>query len=147
VGPLAYAAEYLPEDEPLLAARANAADLGGTEPVLPAVGATLGDLDEAALMRILLEPKNAIVKQYQKYFELEKVRLKFTDDATAAIAREALKRGTGARGLRAILEDVMLDVMYDLPSIPGLTECVITRDAILGTERPILVTERKAESA
>jgi ATP-dependent Clp protease ATP-binding subunit ClpX len=113
---------------------------------LPVV-ATLYDLDEVALMRILLEPKNAIVKQYQKYFELEKVRLKFTDEATAAIAREALKRGTGARGLRAILEDVMLDVMYDLPSIPGLTECVITRDAILGIERPILVTERKAESA
>jgi ATP-dependent Clp protease ATP-binding subunit ClpX len=113
---------------------------------LPVV-ATLHDLDEAALRRILLEPKNAIVKQYQKYFELEKVRLKFTDEATAAIAREALKRGTGARGLRAILEDVMLDVMYELPSIPGLTECVITRDAIVGTERPILVTERKAESA
>ncbi|HEY7138525.1 MAG TPA: ATP-dependent Clp protease ATP-binding subunit ClpX [Methylomirabilota bacterium] len=113
---------------------------------LPVV-ATLHDLDEAALMRILLEPKNAIIKQYQKYFELEKVRLKFTDDATAAIAHEALKRGTGARGLRAILEDVMLDVMYDLPSIPGLTECVITRDAILGTEPPLLVTERKAESA
>jgi ATP-dependent Clp protease ATP-binding subunit ClpX len=113
---------------------------------LPVV-ATLHDLDEAALMRILLEPKNAIIKQYQKYFELEKVRLSFTDDATAAIASEALKRGTGARGLRAILEDVMLDVMYDLPSIPGLTECVITRDAILGTEPPLLVTERKAESA
>jgi ATP-dependent Clp protease ATP-binding subunit ClpX len=113
---------------------------------LPVV-ATLHDLDEAALRRILLEPKNAIIKQYQKYFELEKVRLKFTDDATAAIAREALKRGTGARGLRAILEDVMLDVMYDLPSIPGLTECVITRDVILGTEPPLLVTERKAESA
>jgi ATP-dependent Clp protease ATP-binding subunit ClpX len=113
---------------------------------LPVV-ATLHDLDEAALLRILLEPKNAIIKQYQKYFELEKVRLKFTDEATAAIAREALKRGTGARGLRAILEDVMLDVMYELPSIPGLTECVITRDTILGAERPILVTERKAESA
>ena len=113
---------------------------------LPVV-ATLHDLDEAALMRILIEPKNAIIKQYQKYFELEKVRLKVTEEATAAIAREALKRGTGARGLRAILEDVMLDVMYDLPSIPSLVECVITRDAILGTERPILVTERKAESA
>jgi ATP-dependent Clp protease ATP-binding subunit ClpX len=109
--------------------------------------ATLHDLDEAALVRILVEPKNAIIKQYQKYFELEKVRLKITDEATVAIAREALKRGTGARGLRAILEDVMLDVMYDLPSIPSLIECVITRDAILGTERPILVTERKAESA
>ncbi len=113
---------------------------------LPVV-ATLHDLDEAALVRILTEPKNAIIKQYQKYFELEKVRLKITDEATVAIAREALKRGTGARGLRSILEDVMLDVMYDLPSIPSLIECVITRDAILGTEHPILVTERKAESA
>ncbi len=113
---------------------------------LPVV-ATLHDLDEGALVRILREPKNAILKQYQKYFELEKVRLKFTDDATVAIAREALKRGTGARGLRAILEDVMLDVMYDLPSIEGLTECVITREVILGNERPIRVSERKAESA
>ena len=113
---------------------------------LPVV-ASLHDLDEPALVRILLEPKNAILKQYQKYFELEKVRLKFTDDAVTAVAREALKRGTGARGLRAILEDVMLDVMYELPSIPDLTECVITRDAIIGRERPILVSERKAESA
>src|SRR5437667_421304 len=83
---------------------------------LPVV-ATLHDLDEAALIRILREPKNAIIKQYQKYFDLEKVRLKFTDDAVAAIAKEALKRGTGARGLRAILEEVMLEIMYDLPSI------------------------------
>ncbi|MBI3454878.1 MAG: ATP-dependent Clp protease ATP-binding subunit ClpX [Candidatus Rokubacteria bacterium] len=114
---------------------------------LPVV-ATLHDLNEAALVRILREPKNAILKQYQKYFELEKVRLKFTDDAAVAIAREALKRGTGARGLRAILEDVMLDIMYELPSIQGLTECVITREVILGNEHPILVSEgRKAESA
>ncbi len=82
---------------------------------LPVV-ATLHELDEAALVRILREPKNAIIKQYQKFFELEKVRLKFTDDAVAAIAREAMKRGTGARGLRAVLEEVMLDVMYELPS-------------------------------
>jgi ATP-dependent Clp protease ATP-binding subunit ClpX len=113
---------------------------------LPVV-ATLYDLDESALVRILREPKNAILKQYQRYFELEKVRLTFTDDAAVAIAREALKRGTGARGLRAILEDVMLDVMYELPSIPDLSECVVTRDVILGLERPILVSERKAESA
>jgi ATP-dependent Clp protease ATP-binding subunit ClpX len=113
---------------------------------LPIV-ATLHDLNEAALVRILREPKNAILKQYQKYFELEKVRLKFTEDATVAIAREALKRGTGARGLRAILEDVMLDVMYELPSIQGLTECIITREVIMGAERPVLVTEPKAESA
>jgi ATP-dependent Clp protease ATP-binding subunit ClpX len=113
---------------------------------LPVV-ATLYDLDESALVRILREPKNAILKQYQRYFELEKVRLTFTEDAAVAIAREALKRGTGARGLRAILEDVMLDVMYELPSIPDLSECVVTRDVILGLERPILVSERKAESA
>jgi ATP-dependent Clp protease ATP-binding subunit ClpX len=114
---------------------------------LPVV-ATLHDLEESALVRILREPKNAILKQYQKYFELEKVRLKFTDDATIAIAREALKRGTGARGLRAILEDVMLDVMYELPSIQGLAECIITREVIVGTERPVLISEqRKAETA
>ena len=98
-------------------------------------------------MRILREPKNAIIKQYQKYFDLEKVRLKFTDDAVAAIAREALKRGTGARGLRAILEEVMLEIMYELPSIQGLKECIITRDVIMNRERPLLVTEAKEQSA
>jgi ATP-dependent Clp protease ATP-binding subunit ClpX len=113
---------------------------------LPVV-ATLHDLDEAALVRILREPKNAIVKQYQKYFELEKVRLKFTDDAIAAVAREAMKRGTGARGLRAVLEEVMLEVMYELPSLPGLKECIITREVILNKDRPILISEQKEQSA
>jgi ATP-dependent Clp protease ATP-binding subunit ClpX len=113
---------------------------------LPVI-ATLHDLDEQALVRILREPKNAIIKQYQKYFDLEKVRLKFTDDAVAAIAREALKRGTGARGLRAILEEVMLEIMYDLPGIQGLKECVITREVILNRERPILVSEAKEQTA
>ncbi len=113
---------------------------------LPVI-ATLHDLDEAALVRILREPKNAIIKQYQKYFDLEKVRLKFTDDAVAAISREALKRGTGARGLRAILEEVMLEIMYDLPSIEGLKECIITREVILNHERPLLVTEAQEQSA
>src|ERR1700675_4703411 len=113
---------------------------------LPVV-ATLHDLDEPALVRILKEPKNAIVKQYQKYFDLEKVRLKFTDDAVAAVAREAMKRGTGARGLRAVLEEVMLEVMYELPSIPGLKECIITREVILNKERPILISEQKEQSA
>jgi ATP-dependent Clp protease ATP-binding subunit ClpX len=113
---------------------------------LPVV-ATLDDLDEAALVKILREPKNAIMKQYQKYFDLEKVRLKYTDDAVAAIAKKALKRGTGARGLRAILEEVMLDVMYELPSIQGLKECIVTREVILNHERPILIMEQKAESA
>jgi ATP-dependent Clp protease ATP-binding subunit ClpX len=113
---------------------------------LPVV-ATLHDLDEEALVRILKEPKNAIIKQYQKYFDLEKVRLKYTDDALVAIAKEALTRGTGARGLRAILEEVMLDVMYELPGIRGLKKCVITREVILNRERPILISETKAESA
>jgi len=109
--------------------------------------ATLHDLDEPALVRILREPKNAIVKQYQKYFDLEKVRLKFTEDAVAAIAKEALKRGTGARGLRAILEEVMLEIMYELPSIQGLKECIITREVILNRERPLLVSEAQEQSA
>ena len=113
---------------------------------LPVV-ATLHDLDEPALIRILREPKNAVIKQYQKYFELERVRLKFTDDAVAAIAREAIKRGTGARGLRAVLEEVMLEMMYDLPSIPQLKECIITREVILSRERPILIQEQKEQSA
>jgi ATP-dependent Clp protease ATP-binding subunit ClpX len=113
---------------------------------LPVV-ATLHDLDEAALVRILREPKNAIIKQYQKYFDLEKVRLKFTDDAVAAVAREAMKRGTGARGLRAVLEEVMLEVMYELPSILGLKECIVTREVILNRERPILISEPKEQSA
>jgi len=113
---------------------------------LPVV-ATLHDLDEAALVRILREPKNAIIKQYQKYFDLEKVRLKFTDDAVAAVAREAMKRGTGARGLRAVLEEVMLEVMYELPSLPGLKECIITREVILNKDRPILISEQKEQSA
>jgi ATP-dependent Clp protease ATP-binding subunit ClpX len=113
---------------------------------LPVI-ATLHDLDDQALVRILKEPKNAIIKQYQKYFDLEKVRLKFTDDAVASIAREALKRGTGARGLRAILEEVMLEIMYDLPSIQGLKECIITREVIMSRERPVLITEAKEQSA
>ncbi len=113
---------------------------------LPVV-ATLHDLDELAMVRILKEPRNAIIKQYQKYFELEKVRLRFTDDAVVAIAKEALKRGTGARGLRAILEEVMLEIMYDLPSIQGLKECVITREVILTHEQPVLVSEAKEQSA
>jgi ATP-dependent Clp protease ATP-binding subunit ClpX len=113
---------------------------------LPVV-ATLHDLDEAALIRILKEPKNAIIKQYQKYFDLEQVRLKFTDDAVAAIARQALKCGTGARGLRAILEEVMLEIMYELPSMEGLRECLITREVIVNHERPILIHEPREQTA
>ena len=78
--------------------------------------ASLGELDEAALVDILTKPRNALIKQYQKLFEMEGVTLKFTDDSLEAVAREAIRRKTGARGLRAILEEIMLDVMYDLPS-------------------------------
>ncbi len=121
---------------------------------LPVV-ATLDELNEAALVRILTEPKNAIIKQYQKLFEYENVKLKFDDHSLHTIAKEALKTKTGARGLRSILEHAMLDIMYDLPSIPNLKECIITEEVITQNARPQLVTgpaeesdlAKKAESA
>ena len=113
---------------------------------LPVV-ATLEELDEGALIRILREPKNALIKQYRKLFELENVKLKFTEGALVSIAREALKRKSGARGLRAILEDTMLDIMYDLPSLKNVRECVVSEEVILHREPPILLYEKKAESA
>ncbi|TRO79487.1 ATP-dependent Clp protease ATP-binding subunit ClpX [Trichloromonas acetexigens] len=112
---------------------------------LPVV-ATLNELDEEALIQILKEPKNALVKQYQKLFELEKVNLKFSDGALVAIAREALKRKTGARGLRSVLENSMLDVMYDIPSQDRVKEVVINDDVILKQARPIVLYDC-AESA
>ena len=115
---------------------------------LPVV-ATLHELDEAALMRILVEPKNALLKQYQKFFGLEGVKLTFVEDAIQAVAREAVRRDTGARGLRSILEDVMLDVMYEIPSKTGVAEVIINREVILERQRPLLVyhSKKKAESA
>ncbi|MDH7478832.1 MAG: ATP-dependent Clp protease ATP-binding subunit ClpX, partial [Syntrophomonadaceae bacterium] len=105
---------------------------------------TLDALDEEALIRILTEPRNALVKQYQKFFELDGVALEFKEDALQCIAREAIKRNTGARGLRAILEDIMLDVMYDIPSRGDVIKCMITREVIMRKEEPLLVTvERK----
>ena len=110
--------------------------------------ATLHDLDEPALVRILTEPKNAIIKQYQKYFDLEKVRLKFTDDAVAAIAREAIKRGTGARGpARGPGGGHARDHVRAAVACQGLKECMITREVILNSERPILISEQKEQSA
>lgn len=91
---------------------------------------TLDALDESALVRILTEPKNALVRQYQKLFDMDGVNLEFTDDALKAIAEEAMRRSTGARGLRAIVEDVMLDVMYEIPSRADVTKCVVTKDVI-----------------
>ncbi len=111
---------------------------------------TLDALDEEALVKILTEPKNALVKQYQKLFELDGVSLEFKDEALTAVAREAMRRKTGARGLRAILEDVMLNVMYDIPSRTDITKCVITKEVIEEKEEPILVTEdrkKKSETA
>lgn len=113
---------------------------------LPVV-ATLDELGESALMRILTEPKNALVKQYQRLLSFDNVKLKFTEKAYLAIAQEAIRRKTGARGLRAILEDIMLDVMFEIPSRTGVKECVITDDVILKKEKPILTYEEKAESA
>lgn len=104
---------------------------------LPIV-ATLEELTEDDFVRILTTPKNALVRQYQKYFDFEKVALTFTDDALRAIAQEALHRKTGARGLRSILEEVMLDTMYELPSRQDIQECTITRDVVTERQQPAL---------
>ena len=106
---------------------------------LPVVGA-VHNLDQDALMRILVEPKNALLRQYQKFFQFDDVDLVLTDDALEAVSEEALKRGTGARGLRAILEEVLLDVMYDLPSRTDVARCVIDRSVVLEHMTPTLIT-------
>jgi len=108
---------------------------------LPVV-ATLHDLDQRALIDILTTPRNAIVKQYQRMFEYEGVKLRFTDDAMLAIADLAIERKIGARGLRMILEDLMLDLMYELPSLKKVKECVITREVVVSGEKPIMVIEK-----
>ncbi len=105
---------------------------------LPVI-ATLHELSKEALIRILVEPKNALVNQYSKFFEMENVKLKFTAASLEAIAEKSLKRETGARGLRAIVEDIMLDIMYKLPTLSGITGCVITDDVINKREEPLLV--------
>lgn len=109
--------------------------------------ATLDEFDETALIRILNEPKNSLIKQYQKLLSLENVALRFIDGALSAIAKKAIKRKTGARGLKAILEDVMLDVMYEIPSQKGIKECLITDDVINKKEKPILIYEKHLETA
>lgn len=109
--------------------------------------ASLTELDEDALVQILTEPKNALTKQYQKLFEMEGVRLRFTDGALVSIAKEALKRNTGARGLRAILEAAMLDIMYEIPSQNTVREVVISEEVIYHKERPLLVYDQSSGSA
>ncbi len=113
---------------------------------LPVI-ATLNELDEEDLIKILVEPKNSIIKQYKKAFELEDVKLKFTDGALRAISKLSIERKSGARGLRAILENIMLDIMYDIPSRNDVKECVINEEAVLKKEAPILLFEKKSETA
>ncbi|EET48558.1 ATP-dependent Clp protease ATP-binding subunit ClpX [Thalassobium sp. R2A62] len=107
----------------------------GRLPVL----ATLQDLDEDALITILTEPKNALVKQYQRLFELEETALTFTDDALTAIARRAIERKTGARGLRSILEDILLETMFDLPGMDSVTEVVVNEEAVTSDAQPLMI--------
>jgi ATP-dependent Clp protease ATP-binding subunit ClpX len=109
--------------------------------------AALDELDERALIKILTEPKNALMKQYQKLLAFDNVRLKFTDGALSAIANKAIKRKAGARGLRSILEEIMLDVMYEIPSQKGIRDCLITEETVANKEKPILIYEKQAESA
>jgi ATP-dependent Clp protease ATP-binding subunit ClpX len=113
---------------------------------LPVI-ATLDELAEDALIRILQEPKNALLKQFKKLFEMEGVNLRLTDSALSAIAKEATKRKSGARGLRAILEGCMLDIMYELPSTENVKECVIGEDVVLHKEEPILLYEQTKKQA
>jgi ATP-dependent Clp protease ATP-binding subunit ClpX len=113
---------------------------------LPVI-ATLDELNENSLIRILTEPKNALLRQFQKLFEIEGVNLRMTESALKAIAREAINRKSGARGLRAILESCMLDIMYEIPSIKSVKECVISEDVVLKKEEPILLYEQTKKQA
>jgi ATP-dependent Clp protease ATP-binding subunit ClpX len=105
--------------------------------------ATLEDLDEPALVKILSEPKNALVKQYHKLFDMEAVKLGFTDDALVAVAKRAIERKTGARGLRSILESILLDTMFDLPGMDGVNEIMIDKDVVEGRKEPVRVFAKK----
>lgn len=111
------------------------------------VMATLDELTESSMIRILQEPKNALVKQYKKLFEMENVNLRITDSAIFAIAREAITRKSGARGLRAILESCLIDIMFELPSLENVTECVIGEEVVLNHEKPILIYEQNRKQA
>ena len=114
---------------------------------LPVI-ATLEDLDEAALIEILTQPKNALLKQYQRLFEMEEVQLTFTEEALSAVAKRAIKRKTGARGLRSIMEGILLDTMFELPNLRGVQEVVINGEVVDGNGKPLYVhSEAKAEEA
>ena len=111
-----------------------------TYPVLP-----LRDLDDDALVTILTKPKNALIKQYQLLFEMENVKLSFTEDALSAIARKASGRKTGARGLRSILEDVLLNTMFELPGMEGVEEVVVNEEVIEGKAKPLFIYSDRAD--
>jgi ATP-dependent Clp protease ATP-binding subunit ClpX len=111
---------------------------------LPVI-ATLGDLDESALIKILTEPKNALVKQYQRLFEMEGVKLSFQNDALGVIAKKAIERKTGARGLRSIMEAILLETMFDLPGMDGVEEAVISKEVVEGKQPPVLVYSQVRE--
>jgi ATP-dependent Clp protease ATP-binding subunit ClpX len=113
---------------------------------LPVV-ATLEDLDETALIEILSQPKNALVKQYQKLFEMENVKLTFTDNALTQIAKKAIKRKTGARGLRSILESILLDPMFFLPNNQGIEEVVVNKEVVEGRQKPLLIYSKPVPGA
>jgi ATP-dependent Clp protease ATP-binding subunit ClpX len=113
---------------------------------LPVI-ATLEDLDEAALIQILTEPKNALLKQYQRLFEMENVTLTFTDDALSAVARRAIQRKTGARGLRSIMEGILLDTMFELPNLRGVEEVAISAEVVEGRARPLYVHSSEPREA
>lgn len=108
--------------------------------------AVLNDLDESALIKILVDPKNALTKQYKKLFEMENVQLRFTEGALLAVAKQAIERKAGARGLRAILESIMLEVMYEVPSEPDIKEVIVSEDTVTKGEKPLIVYQH-AESA
>src|SRR6187399_1639172 len=113
---------------------------------LPVV-ATLEDLDETSLKKILTDPKNALVKQYQRLFEMENIELTFADEALGAVARRAIERKTGARGLRSILEAILLETMFDLPGLEGVEEVVISREVVEGTARPLYIYADRSDRA
>jgi ATP-dependent Clp protease ATP-binding subunit ClpX len=113
----------------------------GRMPVL----ATLRDLDEDALVTILTEPKNALTKQYERLFDMENVTLTFSDEARRAIAKKAIERKTGARGLRSILETILLDTMFELPAMEGVEEVVISAEVVEGSASPLYIYAERSK--
>jgi ATP-dependent Clp protease ATP-binding subunit ClpX len=114
-------------------------ELAGRLPVVCA----LDELDSDALMEILTKPKNSLTKQYQKFFQMEGVKLKFSDEALEAVVRIAQRRGTGARALRSVMEEAMLNIMYEIPSRSDLEECLITEETIVSKAPPIYRTKKE----